>query len=411
MGESGIIERLAANAKLGYSLERRFYCDDEVFAADMQRVVGRKWLVAGHVDRVRNRGDYFLFKIGNESIIIVRSDASTINAFYNVCRHRGSLICTQPQGRVARLTCGYHAWSYGLDGALLAARLMPADFSKQDNGLHRCHLKVLHGFIFINLSDEAPEDFDATFGDLAPYLDFHGFADAKIAHSESYPTTANWKLIVENFVECYHCAPAHPEFCSMHPPEALIAFGAGPSSGPAEAVEKYLPALKAWEERAASLGRPIGSVDDGPQSSHLRLLLQRTIREGYETETPDGRPAAPLMGKRLGWDRGRMYLSFSPFTQVVATNDFAVLFLFTPRSTLHTDVDLYWLVDGKATEVDVKRMIWGWDETSKQDKVITENNQSGILSKHYQPGRYSEHERRVVTFQQWYLAQFGYTLV
>jgi len=276
--ESNVIARLAANTKIGYSLDRKFYCDDEVFAADMEQVVGRKWIVAGHVDRVRNKGDYFLMKIGGESIIIVRSDESTINAFYNVCRHRGSLICTKPQGRVARFTCGYHAWSYGLDGALLAARLMPADFSKKDNGLHRCHLTVFHGFIFINLSDRAPVDFDATFGDLGPYLDFHGFAGAKIAHAQSYPTAANWKLVVENFVECYHCAPAHPEFCSMHPPEALIAFGAGPSSGPAEAVEKYLPALKAWEARAASLGRPIGSVDDGPESSHLRLLLQRTIR-------------------------------------------------------------------------------------------------------------------------------------
>ena len=391
-------------------MDRKFYCDDEVFAADMEQVVGRKWIVAGHVDRVRNKGDYFLIKIGGESIIIVRSDESTINAFYNVCRHRGSLICTKPQGRVARFSCGYHAWSYGLDGALLAARLMPADFSKKDNGLHRCHLRVFHGFIFINLSDQAPVDFDATFGDLGPYLDFHGFAGAKIAHAQSYPTAANWKLVVENFVECYHCAPAHPEFCSMHPPEALIAFGAGPSSGPAEAVEKYLPALKAWEARAASLGRPIGSVDDGPESSHLRLLLQRTIREGYETETPDGRPASSLMGKRAGWDQGRMYLSFSPFTQLVATNDFAVLFLFAPRSTMHTDVDLFWLVDANASEVDVKRMIWGWDETTKQDKEITENNQAGILSKHYQPGRYSEHERRVVTFQQWYLAQFGHSL-
>jgi Rieske 2Fe-2S family protein len=87
-----------------------------------------------------------------------------------------------------------------------------------------------------------------------------------------------------------------------------------------------------------------------------------------------------------------------------------VLFLFTPRSTLETDVDLYWLVDGKATEVDVKRMIWGWDETTKQDKTITENNQAGILSKRYQPGRYSDHELRVVTFQQWYLAQFGFAI-
>lgn len=410
MTHAGLIARLAADTKIGYSLDQKFYSDDAVFEADMDRVVGRKWLVAGHVDRVRNKGDYFLFKVGNESIIIVRSDAATVNAFYNVCRHRGSLICTKPQGHVARLTCGYHAWSYGLDGALLAARLMPEDFSKQDNGLNRCHVRVFHGFIFINLADGEPVDFDAAFGDLAPYLDFHGFADAKIAYSQSYPTTANWKLIVENFVECYHCAPSHPEFCSMHPPEALIAFGAGPSSGPAEAVEKYLPTVKAWEARAAALGRPIGTVDDGPASSHLRLLLQRTIREGFETETQDGKPASSLMGKRPAFDQGRMYLSFSPFTQLVATNDFAVLFLFTPRSTMETDVDLYWLVDGKATDVDVKRMIWGWDETTKQDKEITENNQAGILSKHYKPGRYSEHERRVVTFQQWYLAQFGYSL-
>src|SRR6202034_3641519 len=131
MGESSVIGRLAANTKLGYSLDRKFYCDDAVFAADMETVVGRKWMVAGHIDRIRNKGDYFLFKVGDESIIIVRSDESTVNGFYNVCRHRGSLICTKPQGRVARLTCGYHAWSYGLDGALLAARLMPADFSKQ----------------------------------------------------------------------------------------------------------------------------------------------------------------------------------------------------------------------------------------------------------------------------------------
>jgi phenylpropionate dioxygenase-like ring-hydroxylating dioxygenase large terminal subunit len=410
MATSSVIASLVSRTKIGYSLEREFYCDDAVFAADMQQVVSRKWLVAGHVDRLRNKGDYFLFKIGNESIIVLRSDESTINAFYNVCRHRGSLICTEPAGRVSRLTCGYHAWSYGLDGSLISARLMPADFSKADNGLHRCHVRVFHGFIFLNLSDQEPVDFDASFGDLAPYLDFHGLADAKIAFSRSYPTAANWKLVVENFVECYHCTPAHPEFCSMHPPEALVAFGAGPSSGPADAVEKYLPALRAWEQRAAALGRPIGTVDDGPESSHLRLLLQRTIREGYESETQDGRTASSLMGKRLGFDQGRMYLSFSPFTQLVATNDFAVLFIFTPRGTMRTDVDLFWLVDANAAQVDIERMIWGWDRTTKQDQVITENNQAGILSSHYRPGRYSDHEKRVITFQQWYLAQFGYTL-
>jgi len=396
---------LAARALRGYSLERKFYCDDDIFALDMARVVGRKWIVAGHVDRVPRKGDYFLFKIGAEALIVVRSDDSTVNAFYNVCRHRGSLICTQPSGRLARLTCGYHAWTYGLDGALLAARLMPPDFSKADYGLHRCHVRVFYGFIFVNLAEGEPADFDASFADLAPYLDFHGFADAKIAHRRSYPTTANWKLVVENFVECYHCVASHPEFSSMHPPEALIAFGAGPSSGPADAVQNYLPTLEAWERRAAALGRPIGTIDDGPESAHLRLLLQRTIRAGFDSETEDGRPASTLMGKRRGFDQGRMYLSFSPFTQVVATNDFAVLFQFTPRATMQTDVDLTWLVDRKAADYDVARMTWGWDLTTVQDKQITENNQAGILSKHYRPGRYSEQERRVETFQEWYLNQ------
>lgn len=407
MSTANAIAPPTAGTDTGYSLERGFYCDEDVYARDMERVVGRRWIVAGHVDQVRQKGDYFLFRIGGESLIVVRSDETTINALYNVCRHRGSLICTEPAGRVHRLTCPYHAWSYGLDGALLAARLMPADFSKKDNGLHRAHVRVFHGFIFVNLCDGEPADFQATFADLAPYLDFHGFAEAKIAQRIAYPTQANWKLVVENFVECYHCTPSHPEFSSMHPADALVAFGAGPSSGPQEAVQSYLPTLQAWERRAAGLGRPIGTIDDDAGSSHLRLLLQRTIREGYDSETEDGRPAASLMGKRRGFDQGRMYLSFSPFTHLVATNDFAVLFQFTPRGAMSTDVDLTWLVDGKAQGYDLPKMIWGWDRTTLQDKQITENNQAGILSKRYRPGRYSEHERRVAIFQQWYLRELG----
>jgi len=102
---SSIVAPLAADSRSGYSLRREFYCDDAVFAADMQQVVGRKWIVAGHVERVPHKGDYFLFRIGNESIIVIRSDESSIQAFYNVCRHRGSLICTAASGRLARLTC------------------------------------------------------------------------------------------------------------------------------------------------------------------------------------------------------------------------------------------------------------------------------------------------------------------
>ncbi len=146
--EANLVGELAAKTRSGYSLDQQFYCDDAIFDADMREVVAAKWIVAGHVDQIRRKGDYFLFKIGRESIIVIRSDESTVNAFYNVCRHRGSVICTEPSGRAARLTCPYHAWSYGLDGALLAARLMPADFSKVDNGLNRCHVRVFYGLHF-----------------------------------------------------------------------------------------------------------------------------------------------------------------------------------------------------------------------------------------------------------------------
>jgi len=405
-----LVERLAAEARAGYSLPRDLYVSDAVFAADMARVVSRKWLLAGHVSQIPARGDYFLFRVGDEQIIVIREDAETVRAFFNVCRHRGSTLCSADSGNMPRIVCPYHAWTYALDGSLLSARLMPDDFDKAANSLVPCHVRVLHGIIFVNMTDGEPDDFDATFGEFSAILDYHGIDDARIAHIGSYPTTANWKLVVENFFECYHCVPAHPEYCSMHPPEALLAFGAGPSSGPGEAEAVYTPVLNAWREKAAALGRPLDIVDDGPDSTHLRLLMHRTMREGFTTETEDGTPAAPLMGKRRDWDGGRMHLAFSPFSQLIGDNDFVVLFRFTPRAALSTDVDIFWLVDGKAEQVDVPKMIWGWDRTTIQDKRITEDNQAGIMSRRYSPGRYSTQERALVGFQRWYFNQFGLQL-
>lgn len=406
---SELMHRLAAKTRVGYSFEQEFYTSEEVFKADFERVISRKWIVAGHVSRIPHKGDYFLFRIGAEQIIVIRENEDSVRAFFNVCRHRGSTICAAESGNAPRLVCPYHAWTFGLDGRLLAARLMPDDFDKAANGLFACHVRVFHGLIFINLSEDEPDDFDATFGDMGPILDYHGIADARIAHAGSYPTDANWKLVVENFFECYHCVPSHPEFCSMHAPESLVAVGAGPSSGPADAIASFTPKLKAWEEHAAALGRPIGNIDEAPDSSHLRLMMQRMNKDGWQSETRDGTPPAPLMGKRKVADGGRMHLSFSPFTQIVADDHFAILFQFTPRSALYSDVEMIWLVDGRAREdeVDIDKLIWGYHATTTQDKVITEANQTGILSSRYRPGRYSDQEGSVIKFQKWYLNQFG----
>jgi Rieske 2Fe-2S family protein len=406
--QTEMMRRLIANVKIGYSFDQEFYVSDAVFKADMEHVISRKWLVAGHVSRIPNKGDYFLFKVGAEQIIVIRENEDSVRAFFNVCRHRGSTLCSAESGNAPRLVCPYHAWTFGLDGSLISARLMPEDFNKAENSLFACHVRVFHGLIFVNMSEDEPDDFDATFGDMGPILAYQGMDNARIAYAGSYPTTANWKLVVENFFECYHCVPSHPEFCSMHAPETLVAVGAGPSSGPARAIADFTPKLKAWEERAAALGRPVGSIDESPDSSHLRLLMQRMNKEGRASETQDGTAPAPLMGKRTAPDGGRMHLSFSPFSQIVADDHFAILFQFTPRGALETDVEMIWLVNGDATEdqVDIEKMIWGYHATTTQDKIITENNQTGIKSSRYRPGRYSDQEGIVMNFQKWYLNQF-----
>ena len=203
------------------------------------------------------------------------------------------------------------------------------------------------------------------------------------------------------------CATAHPEFCSRHPRDALIAIGAGPSSGPADEVERFTPVLQDWERYAATLGRPIGSVDDDAGSSHMKFLLQRPHRDDIQSETEDGQPVACLMGERREFDRGRMHMSFSPFNHIIANNDFAALIIFAPRSAMSCDVEIIWLVDECAENVDVERMKWMWDVTTIQDKVITENNQRGILSSRYRPGCLSEQEQRVKTFNHWYANQLS----
>ncbi|MFT6753559.1 MAG: phenylpropionate dioxygenase-like ring-hydroxylating dioxygenase large terminal subunit [Candidatus Azotimanducaceae bacterium] len=387
----------------GYSLSREFYCDEDIFHSDMERIVGKKWLLIDHVSRIPEQGQYFVYDIADDSIIIVRESKNKVNAFYNVCRHRGSVICTEKEGKRNSLVCPYHSWTYKLDGTLLAARSMPEDFDYTENALHSCHIKIHHGFIFINLDQNAPVDFESEFSQFEEQLIFHGFSGAKVATRASYPTAANWKLVVENFIECYHCASAHPEFSSLHPRDALIACGGGANSGSGEAAERFKPLHEAWEVKAREMGRPIGICDDDEFSTHLKMFLSRPHNQGILSETQDGQPAAGLMGKRTEFDRGRMHMSFGPLNHIIACNDFAALIIFTPRGVKDTDVEVIWIVDEKTEYVDEDKIRWLWDTTTIQDKTIVENNQRGINSTRCVPGRFSEQEKRVATFKKWYL--------
>ena len=402
------IDSLVANQREGYSLEQPFYQSAEIFQRDMDRLVSQRWLLVDHESRIPNKGDYFLFEIGNESIIIIRESEDKVNAFFNVCRHRGSRICLEHQGNKGLLTCPYHAWVYDLEGKLRPPRLMPEGFDHTRFNLHPCHARVFHGMIFVCLSKDTPPDFDSEFAEYNEIMDFHGFKDAKIAVKRDYPNACNWKLVVENFIECYHCAPAHAEYCAVHPEDQLLALGAGPGSGPAAALEAYEGQWNEWKEKTRALGHPLPEIEGDENTLHLQQLSRLPINDkGFKSETRDGTPGcSKLMGKFNDWDEGESAIVFNPVSYILAFNDFAMMTRFTPRDAVNTDVQMSWLVHKDAVEgvdYDPDNIAWVWDVTIKQDKKITEDNNAGIASSRYQPGPYSEHESMVMTFIKWYL--------
>ena len=394
---------LIKRQKPNYSLDQAFYVDEDIFELDIKNIFSKQWVFVGHVSRIPKNGDYFLFNIGNESVITVRDKNDSIYAHYNVCRHRGSRICLENQGNSKVLICPYHAWTYNLDGSLKGARLMDKEFKKEQWTLHSCNIKIFEGLIFINLS-EKPNDFEEFIEPTKKFIEFHGLNDAKIAHRQYYPTDGNWKLTLDNFHECYHCQPSHPEYCSVHDPEYIIAYGAGNNTGPAS--EKFNIILSDLNKKVEKMGHITGEYYENEFNNYSRSAERTPLKEGKFTETKTGQPIAKLMGKFKKYDRGYTSVGTSPFNSLLMCNDFATLFTFIPQSTLHTQVELMWLVHKDAKEgidYNLEEMIWMWDLTTIADKTIIENNQKGVLSDKYKPGPLSQMEKGLEKFKNWYL--------
>jgi Rieske 2Fe-2S family protein len=389
----------------GHTLPQACYNDPEVFRRDLRLLGDTQWQLIDHASRIPRPGDYFLFEHGDESIVVERDRSMQVRAFYNVCRHRGSRIALQAEGRLNAFTCPYHAWTYDLSGALRSAMHMPADFSRDENGLVPCHLRVADGLVFINLHPGTPPDFEAFLAQARPVLALQQLADAKVAARRLVPNAANWKLVVENFLECYHCKPAHPLLCSIHDDKKLLAFGAGAGSGD-DFLEAFAPTLDAWEAQEREHGGYLTQHSDcGP---HFQAFGRILIGGGHATESEDGRPVAPPMIRSGRYDGAQIYMSFNPTSTLLANSDHAVIFRFTPRGPQLTDAEAIWLVRGDAEEgrdYDVERLVKFWEVTLGEDKRITQDNQAGVNSAMYRPGRYSLQEQRIADFTAWYCRQ------
>ena len=401
-------QQLLENYQEGKALPQQFYTNEKIFSEEMKRIYFKQWLMVDHVSRIPNPGDYFVFEAEKESIIIIRGRDEKIRAFYNVCTHRGSRICLEEEGTKKLLVCPYHAWSFSAEGDLKAARYMPEDFKKEEWGLKKCHLKTHEGLIFINLSLEEPMDFEEFIGPLKEMLEFHQTSKARIATRKKYPTEANFKLVLENFQECYHCGPAHPELCSIHEKDWVYTMGAGVNTAPEKDTKEYLDKIQPWIEECKSKGVPSDTYlesEDGLRKGLNRYVDRTPIGNGHLSQTKDGKPASSLMGKFSEFDGGLTQVSFNPFGCCYLTNDFVVMFIFKPVSIDYSEVELVWLVGDQAEEGkdyqsdDVSYM---WDVTTQADTTIIENNQKGVYSRAFAPGILSENESAVTYFYDWY---------
>jgi Rieske 2Fe-2S family protein len=349
------------------TLAREYYTSLETFAAETERIFTRQWFCAGHISRIPNAGDYFLVEAFGESIIILRDQNDEIRAFYNVCRHRGTHMCEETEGRFGKsIQCPYHAWTYSLDGNLIGAPQMKdvEDFNKEEFPLHAVNLQVWEGFIFLNLA-KSPERFGQVFAPLLDKFESWNLPTLKPARRIPYDVKANWKFIFQNYNECYHCPPVHPQLARISPSD----------SGENDLIH----------------GRFIGGF----------MLI-----DGASSLTLSGRTCALPIGDLKPEDHQRVYYySISPNMLLSLHPDYVLFHTLWPQSPTQTIIHCEWLFHpdsfGRA-DFHPEDGIEFWDLTNRQDWHMCELGQIGVSSRAYQPGPYSPREALPAAFDEHY---------
>jgi Rieske 2Fe-2S family protein len=375
------IRRLIGERTAGHALPQAFYVRDDIFTRDMDLLLGG-WTCLGHESEIAAPGDWITGGFGAESAIVVRGDDGVVRALANVCRHRGSRVCVETHGAAALFTCPYHAWSYHLDGRLRAAREMPEGFDPSQYGLKPLPLAIVGGLLFVSFGDAPP-----SLEDAAPALEAmtgtFGWARANVAARRIYSVAANWKLVLENYHECYHCGPAHPEFTVLH-------TLARPKARKLHPEDDY----EAW-----------GPVSDGRA---VARVMRSDLAEGALTGSRDGALVAPLMAREA--DGSCVFAELGYLSAFLAYADHGLIYRFIPRSVLETEMEVIWLVAEDAREgadYDPEQLTWLWDITSLADKRIIERNQAGVLSRFYSPGPFSMMEPGTSQLVERYLADLA----
>lgn len=383
-----------------YSLTRALYCDEGVYEADLEQIFYREWLFAVPSAEVAKTGAFATLQVGAYPVVITRGNDGMVRAFHNVCRHRGQRLCAKENGSSPKLVCPYHQWTYDLDGKLLYARDMQEGFDPAAHGLKKVHCVDLGGMIFICLAQVPPPIADLA-KVMMTYLAPSGLKDAKVAYSSTIVEKGNWKLVLENNRECYHCGGSHPSLCRTYSDNPRMTAMEGPDSAS--------PDILAHWTRCEAAGLPSRFVNHPDMQWRLARIPLLNNAESYTMDTKAA--VSKKMGKMPFNDAGSLLFFHYPNTWNHFLADHAITFRVLPISATETQVTTFWLVPKDAEEgvdYDLKNLTEVWINTNDEDRVVVEENQKGILSPAYEPGPYSAvQEEGVIQFVDWYCGVMG----
>lgn len=382
------------------TLPARYFTDADLFRREMERFYFNRWICAGRAESIPNSGDYFVREIAGESVVVLRDvlrdgagdvAGGELRAFYNVCRHRGTRLCTEPAGNFgSRIVCPYHAWSYGLDGCLLnapqmggsAARAQAGEamnafpdeaFSRAEYPLHPVHTAVWDGHVFLHLGGEPPSPnhlaaqhrpsaLEDQLGTLPSKFAPWRMEELRLYKRIVYDVQANWKLAVLNYSECLHCPLVHP----------------------------------ALNRLTDSLG-----VENEPSHPHY-IGGAMGFRKGVETMTGDGerrRDYLPGLGES---ERQRvLYYAIFPNLLLSLHPDYMMVHTLWPRAFDRTRIVCeFYFHPAEMAKPDFvgDDAVEFWDQTNREDWRVVELSQAGIQSRAYTPGPYSRREELLHAF-------------
>jgi Rieske 2Fe-2S family protein len=366
------------------ALAPHFYLSPEVFRLETERIFHRQWFAAGRTEQLPARGSVLQVEVAGESVIVIRGRDDALAAFYNVCRHRGSQLfrgkplpdTSDPaavnSGRAgAAIVCPYHAWSYHLDGSLRAAPFVQFDAScpKENFSLVPVALETWGGFVFLNLSTGSPPPFEEQLVKVKHTLGRYPFAEMRRGAQLVYDVAANWKVLMENYNECYHCGPAHPELCALVP--AFREMG-----GAGLAWEDGIPHRPgAWTFTASgtSTRAPFPGLSESERTHHKGEIVYPNLLLSA---------AAEHVAAFTLWPRG------ADCTRI------ACEFLFHESET------------GKPG-FDPSDVVYFWDVVNRQDWRICEGVQAGMRSRGFRGAFYAPMEDPSLDIRRYLEAQLG----